>query len=161
MNTLGSAYFFETEDGAKIYYEDHGKGDVILLVHGWMCSSKFWKANVPELAKKFRVVTIDKRGHGYSSKTLWGHTVPQYARDVRALIEHLNLKDVTLAGWSLGGPVVLSYWQQYANDHRLKGFGLIDSNMAPFYPGEWNSHSLKTTRMEGAAAVNRHTSRIG
>ena len=70
MNTLVSALFFETEDGAKIYYEDHGKGDVILLVHGWMCSSKFWRANVPELAKGFRVVTIDKRGHGYSSKTL-------------------------------------------------------------------------------------------
>ena len=86
-----SAFFFETEDGAKIYYEDHGKGDVILLVHGWMCSSKFWKANVPELAKEFRVVTIDQRGHGYSSKTLWGHTVPQYARDVRALIEHLPI----------------------------------------------------------------------
>ena len=59
-----SAAFFETQDGAKIYYEDHGKGDVILLIHGWMCSSKFWKANVPELAKEFRVVTIDKRGHG-------------------------------------------------------------------------------------------------
>jgi len=85
---------------------------------------------------------------------MWGHTVPQYARDVRALIEHLNLKDVTLRGWSLGGPVVLSYWQQYANDHRLKGFGLIDSNMARFTQGEWNSHNLKTTQMEGAAALN-------
>jgi len=53
--SIVSAAFFETQDGAKIYYEDHGKGDVILLVHGWMCSSKFWKANVPELAKEFRV----------------------------------------------------------------------------------------------------------
>jgi pimeloyl-ACP methyl ester carboxylesterase len=154
LPSIAPAAFFETRDGAKIYYEDRGKGDVILLVHGWMCSSKFWKANIPELAKEFRVVTIDMRGHGYSSKTLGGHTVPQYARDVRALIEHLDLKDVTLLGWSLGGSAVLSYWQQYANDHRLKGFGLIDSNMAPFHPGEWNSHNLKTTQMEGAAALN-------
>jgi len=79
------ASFFETEDGAKLYFEDRGKGDVILLVHGWMCSSKFWRANVPELAKEFRVVTIDLRGHGYSSKTLCGHTVRQYARDVRTI----------------------------------------------------------------------------
>ena len=154
LPSIVTAAFFETQDGEKIYYEDHGKGDVILLVHGWMGSSKFWKANVPELAKEFRVVTIDKRGHGYSSKTMRGHTIPQYARVVRAPIEHLNLKDVTLVGWSLGGPVVLSYWQQYENDHRLKGFGLIDSNMAPFHPGEWNSHYLKTTQMEGAAALN-------
>ncbi|HTM09292.1 MAG TPA: alpha/beta hydrolase [Verrucomicrobiae bacterium] len=148
------ASFFETEDGAKLYFEDRGKGDVILLVHGWMCSSKFWRANVPELAKEFRVVTIDLRGHGYSSKTLCGHTVRQYARDVRALIERLNLKDITLAGWSLGGVVVLSYFEQYAEDHRLKGLGLIDSTPAPFHPGEWNSHPLKTTQLEGAAAVN-------
>ena len=64
LPSIVTAAFFETQDGAKIYYEDHGKGDVILLVHGWMCSSKFWKANVPELAKEFRVVTIDKRGTG-------------------------------------------------------------------------------------------------
>src|ERR1051326_6842314 len=114
--------FFETQDGAKLYYEDRGKGDVLVLVHGWMCSSRFWQANVPDLAKAVRVVTIDFRGHGFSSKTLSGHTVPQYARDVRAVIERLDLKNVTLAGWSLGGAVVLSYWQQYADDHRLKGF---------------------------------------
>jgi pimeloyl-ACP methyl ester carboxylesterase len=143
----------ETRDGAKLYYEDRGEGDVILLVHGWMCSSRFWQANVPELAKEFRVVTLDARGHGYSSKTLGGHTVPQYARDVRALIDHLDLKDVALAGWSLGGVVALSYWQ-YAGDHRLKGFGLIDSKMAPLHPGEWNSHALKATQLEGLAAVN-------
>lgn len=145
------AAFFETQDGAMIYYEDQGKGPTVLLVHGWMCSTKFWKSNVPELAKEFRVVAMDMRGHGYSSKILSGHTVPQYGRDIRALIEHLNLKDVTLLGWSLGGTYVLSYWQQYAQDHRLKGFGLIDSNMAPFSQEDWNSHGFKTTTMEGVS----------
>ena len=153
-DSIASASFFATEDGAKLYFEDRGKGDVIVLVHGWMCSSRFWRANAPELAQEFRVVALDLRGHGYSSKTLSGHTVPQYARDVRALIERLDLRDVTLAGWSLGGAVVLSYWQQYAGDHRLRGFGLIDSTPAPFHPGAWNSHPLKATRLEGAAAVN-------
>ena len=55
-------------DGARIYYEDHGQGQPILLVHGWTCSSRFWQKNVDELAKKFRVVTLDLRGHGNSSK---------------------------------------------------------------------------------------------
>jgi len=154
LPVVASAAFLETKDEAQIYYEDQGQGETILLVHGWTCSSKFWKANVPELAKEFRVITMDVRGHGYSSKILSGHTVPQYARDIRALVEHLNLRNFTLLGWSLGGPKVLSYWQQYAPDHRLKALGLIDSNMAPFHPGDWNSHGLKTTRMEGVSVVN-------
>ena len=51
-----------------------------------------------------------------SSKTLDGHTIPQYAKDVRAVIDALKLKDVTLVGWSLAGPVVLEYWKQFGAD---------------------------------------------
>ncbi len=94
FSSISAAEYLETKDGAKIYYEDHGKGEPILLVHGWMCSSKFWEKNVHELAKDFRVVTLDLRGHGNSSKTLTGHTIAQYARDVRAVIEHLGLRNV-------------------------------------------------------------------
>ncbi len=141
--SMSAAEYLETKDGAKIYYEDHGKGQPILLVHGWTCSSKFWQKNVPELAKEFRVVTLDLRGHGNSSKILTGHTIAQYARDVRAVIERLELRNVTLVGWSLGGPVVLSYYQQYAHDSRLKALGLVDTAPFPFSPAEWNSHALK------------------
>jgi non-heme chloroperoxidase len=142
-----SAAYLEMKDGAKIYYEDQGRGQSIVLVHGWTCSSRFWQENVPELAKEFRVVTIDLRGHGNSSKILTGHTISQYARDVREVIEYLGLRDATLAGWSLGGPVVLSYWQQYAADSRLKALGLIDTAPYPFSSADWNSHSLKATNM--------------
>ena len=99
----------ETEDGAKIYYEDHGEGQPILFVRGWLCSSRFRQKNVLDLASEFRVVTIDLRGHGNSSKILTGHTIRQYARDVREVIERLGLQESVLVGWSLGGPVVLSY----------------------------------------------------
>jgi non-heme chloroperoxidase len=85
--SMNAAHYLETNDGAKIYYEDGGAGRPILLVHGWLCSSRFWQKNVPELANEFRVVTIDLRGHGNSAKTLTGHTVAQYARDVRQVIE--------------------------------------------------------------------------
>jgi pimeloyl-ACP methyl ester carboxylesterase len=134
---------FETSDGAKLYYEDHGKGAPLVLLHGWTCSSVFWQRNAPELAKDFRIITMDSRGHGNSSKILTGHTISQYARDVRALIEHLYLQNVTLVGWSLSGPVVLSYWEQFFQDSRLQGIGLLDMTPAPFSPAEWNSHSLK------------------
>ncbi len=117
---MNAADYLETKDGAKIYYEERGEGQPILLVHGWMCSSRFWQKNVPELADEFRVVTIDLRGHGNSCKTLSGHTMAQYARDVRALIEHLGLEETVLVGWSLGGRVVLSYYEQYGSDGRVR-----------------------------------------
>jgi len=150
---MSAADYLETRDGAKIYYEDHGEGQPILLVHGWTCSSKFWQKNVPELANQFRVVTLDLRGHGNSSKTLDGHTIGQYARDVREIIEHLGLEDVVLVGWSLGGPVVLSYCQQYGGDSRLKALGLVDCTPFPFSPADWNSHALKNYNYDGMNAT--------
>ncbi len=148
-----AADYLETKDGAKVCYEEHGVGQPILLVHGWMCSSRFWQKNIPELAHEFRVVTIDLRGHGNSSKGLTGHSVAQYGRDVRQLIEHLRLQDAVLVGWSLGGPVVLSYCQQYAEDSRLKALGLVDATPFPFSPAQWNSHTLRNYNYDGMHAM--------
>lgn len=145
--------YFKTPDGVNLYYEDQGQGVPLILVHGWNCSAQVWRKNSPELAKQFRVVTMDMRGHGNSVKTMAGQQVAQYARDVRALIEHLDLKDAVLAGWSLGGPVVLSYWEQYQTDSRLKGIGLIDANTCPFCPDEWNSHRLRSFNVDGMNAT--------
>ena len=141
--SMSAAEYLETKDGAKIYYEDHGKGQPIVLVHGWICSSKFWQKNAPELAKEFRVVTLDLRGHGNSSKTLSGHTIAQYGCDVRAVVERLDLRNFTMVGWSLGGPVVLSYYEQFGKDGRVKALGLVDSDPFPFSPADWNNHPLK------------------
>jgi non-heme chloroperoxidase len=145
---------FTTKDGAQIYYEAVGNGQPLVLVHGWICSSKFWRNNVPELSKNFQVITMDMRGHGNSSKILTGHTIPEYARDVRQLIEHLGLADVSLFGWSLAGQVVLSYWQQYCDDSRLKALGLVDINPAPFSQETWNCHMLKESTFDGMNALN-------
>lgn len=150
---MNAAQYLETGDGAKIYYEDHGEGQPILLVHGWLCSSKFWQRNVPELAKMFRVVTLDLRGHGNSSKELTGHTIEQYARDVWQLINHLGLHETVLVGWSLGGPVILSCYEQYGSDPRLKALGLIDTAPFPFSPALWNSHALRNYNRESLHAT--------
>jgi pimeloyl-ACP methyl ester carboxylesterase len=144
--------YFQTPDGTNLYYEDQGKGIPLVLVHGWTCSSKIWQKNIPELAGRFRVITMDLRGHGNSVKTLSGHQVSQYGRDVRALLEHLDVKDAVLVGWSLGGPVVLSYWEQYHDDSRLRGIGMIDSNTCPFSSESWNAHRLKNFNVDGMTA---------
>ena len=140
-------------DGAKISYEEQGKGNIILLVHGWQCSGKFWQKNVPELAKHFRVITMDLRGHGNSSKIMSGHTISQYATDIRTLIETLQLKGVTLVGWSLGGPVVLTYWDKYVKDSHLSGIVLVDAPLAPRNPGKWPARYSKTLNDEREAST--------
>ncbi len=132
----------EASDGALIYCEVTGSGPPILLVHGWTMSGRFWKRQVEELSGKFTVVTMDLRAHGNSSKVLHGHTIPQYARDVRAVIESLKLESVTLAGWSLAGPVVLDYWSHFGAD-RLRALALIDMTPFPFSSGDWNAHPMK------------------
>ena len=152
-DALRVAHVARMRDGARIYYEDRGQGQPILLVHGWTCSSRFWQKSVAELAKEFRVVTLDLRGHGNSSKILSGHTIAQYARDVREIIELLQLEELTLAGWSLGGPVVLSYYDQYRDDSGLKALGLIDTAPHPFSLASWNSHSLKNHNHDALNAV--------
>ncbi len=149
---MNAASYLETDD-AKIYFQDQGEGQPILLVHGWICSSKFWQKNIPGLANEFRVVAVDLRGHGNSSKALTGHTLRQYARDVRVLIEHLGLQSVVLVGWSMGGPVVLSYCEQYARDTRLQALALVDTAPFPFSPAEWNSHPLKNYNYDGMNAM--------
>ena len=103
--------FVKTSDGAYIHYQMEGDGKPILLVHGWGVSSKFYVNNVDVLKKNFRIVTIDLRGHGLSSKGLHGYILDRLAMDIHEVIEALALENVMLMGWSMGGPIMLSYWK--------------------------------------------------
>ena len=123
---VGLSAVFETDDGAFIYYEVSGKGQPILFVPGWTMTTKLWKKQVQALSKDHQVITMDFRGHGNSSKTLSNHTIPRYAKDVRALIDHLKLDKVVLVGWSLGGPVLFSYWEQFGPE-KIKALGFVDT----------------------------------
>jgi len=147
------AGYFETSDGARLYYEDRGSGRPIVLLHGWLCSSAFWRLNAEILGREFRVVTPDFRGHGNSSKILSGHTVDRYAEDVRELAEDLGLDGAVLVGWSLASSVVLAYWRKYARDPRLAALGIVDGAVAPMNPAEWNSHALRGFNYEAMAGV--------
>lgn len=153
-------HFFTTSDGAKIYFEDHGQGRPIVLVPGYLCTSRFFSRNVAGLAEQNRVILLDSRGHGSSSKTLEGLTIPRCAQDVKELIDFLGLDDVLLVGWSMASSIVLSYWEQF-NKYKIAGLGIVDSALYPFSPEEWNSHSLKGFNMDGfntamARAIDDH-----
>jgi len=91
----------ELPDGARMAYDDAGSGRPVLLIHGVSVSRRFFERNVGALAERFRVIDLDLRGHGESPACEGGHTVAQYARDVRHLIDALGLGDAVLVGWPI------------------------------------------------------------
>lgn len=119
--------YFELPDGVPMYYEEHGSGRPVVLLHGWTMNTTFWQQNIPALAAGNRVVAPDFRGHGNSGKTDDGHTVAQYARDVRSLLDVLALDEVCLVGWSMGAGVALSYISQFGCD-RLRSVAFVDQS---------------------------------
>ena len=90
-----------------------------------MVNHKFFKDNIRILSKTHRVVTLDLRGHGHSWSRPLTCNLPQAARDVRRVIEHLDLDDVTIAGWSMGAAVIFNYFDLFGGE-KLKGAVYID-----------------------------------
>jgi non-heme chloroperoxidase len=109
---MKTASTITTRDGVQIYYKDWGPrdGQVVKLSHGWPLSSDSWEAQMLFLADKgYRVVAHDRRGHGRSSQPWDGNDMDHYADDLAAVIEQLELRDITLVGFSTGGGEVARY----------------------------------------------------
>jgi non-heme chloroperoxidase len=99
-----------TSDGTEIYYKEWGKGPVVTFSHGWPLSSDAWDGQMLFLAQNgYRVVAHDRRGHGRSSQASSGNDMNGYADDLAAIIEALDLRNVTLIGHSTGGGEVTRY----------------------------------------------------
>ena len=92
-------------DDVELYYEEHGTGDPVLLVHGLGSSTRDWFAQVPHLAQRHRVVVCDLRGHGRSDKPRAPYHIPQFARDVAVLLRTLDAVPAHVVGLSMGGMV--------------------------------------------------------
>lgn len=99
-----------TDDRVNIFYKDWGSGQPIVFSHGWPLSSDDWDAQTMFFLRHgFRVIALDRRGHGRSTQTESGHDMDHYADDLAALTEHLDLKDAIHVGHSTGGGEVVHY----------------------------------------------------
>lgn len=141
---VGAKNFFETSDGARIYFEEYGVENerTILMVPGFLCTTKFFRKNAPVLKDRYHVILMDPRGQGLSSKTLSGNTVKRNAQDIAELIEHLSIKSLVLLGWSVAASVSL-YYASRLDPGYLAGLILVDGSLFPLSGESWNRHRAR------------------
>jgi non-heme chloroperoxidase len=104
-----------------IYYEDHGTGRPIVLIHGYPLNGHSWEKQERELLNAgFRVITYDRRGFGQSSQPVVGYDYDTFAADLKTLLDHLELDDVILCGFSMGTGEVTRYLGAYGSQRVSK-----------------------------------------
>ena len=111
----------ENSTDIELYYEDHGSGQPVVLIHGYPLDGQSWeKQSAALLDAGYRVITYDRRGFGQSSKVGTGYDYDTFAADLDALLRHLDLREVTLVGFSMGGGEVARYLGTYGSDRIAK-----------------------------------------
>lgn len=132
--------FVPANDGVLLHFRSEGRGRPIVLVHGWTMSGRLFEPNIAGLARDHRVVTVDLRGHGRSGRDLLHLTIEQAADDLETVLDHLDLDDIVLAGWSMGGSVVYKYIEALGTG-RLAAAVAIDLTPYTFTEPGWE-HGL-------------------
>ena len=106
----------ENSGNIDIYYEDHGTGKPVVLIHGWPLSGASWEKQVPVLLDAgYRVISYDRRGFGNSSKPTSGYDYDTFAEDLNKLMMKLDLHNAMLVGFSMGGGEVARYLGKYGS----------------------------------------------
>ncbi|MGI4984031.1 MAG: alpha/beta fold hydrolase [Janthinobacterium lividum] len=109
------------KETVRIHYEDYGSGKPVVLIHGWPLSGRSWEAQVPALVNAgHRVITYDRRGFGASSQPWTGYDYDTFAADLHAVLTHLDLREATLVGFSMGGGEVARYIGTYGTERVAK-----------------------------------------
>ncbi len=116
------------QDGTQLYFEDWGQGRPVVLIHGWPLSGAMWEHQALALGEAgFRVIAYDRRGFGRSSQPWSGYDYDTLASDLAALIEALELREVGLVGFSMGGGEVVRYLARYGALGRVTGAALVSA----------------------------------
>ena len=121
----------ENSDDIEIYYEDHGAGPPVVLIHGYPLSGRAWDKQVPALLQAgCRVISYDRRGFGQSSQPTTGYDYDTFTADLHALMSYLDLRDAVIVGHSMGTGEVTRYLGSYGSARIAKG--VLISPIPPF-----------------------------
>ncbi len=121
---------FVSHDGARIFYATYGAGRPVILLHGGLANSEYWGNQVPALTRAgYRVILIDSRGHGRSSRDARPYTYELMASDVVAVIDHLRVRRAAVVGWSDGA--IIGLVMALKDPDRLTGVFAFAANMDP------------------------------
>ena len=121
----------ENSGSIELYYQDHGSGKPVVLIHGYPLSGASWEKQVTALLNAgYRVITYDRRGFGKSSQPTAGYNYDTFAEDLHHLVAHVGLQDFTLVGFSMGGGEIARYFGKYGSKGISKA--VIISGVPPF-----------------------------
>jgi non-heme chloroperoxidase len=121
----------ENSSDIDLYYEDHGSGKPVVLIHGYPLSGASWEKQLPVLLDAgHRVVTYDRRGFGKSSQPTTGYNYDTFAEDLHKIVTHLKLRDFAFVGFSMGGGEVARYLGKYGSKGVSKA--IFISSVPPF-----------------------------
>jgi non-heme chloroperoxidase len=127
---------FITSDGAMLNFIEAGSGTPLVLIPDWSQTAAMFRAQIDAFSANHRVIAVDMRGHGGSSKTSYGYRIARLALDVNELMEALELDNATIAGHSMGCSVIWSYWDQFGGQ-RISKIILIDQAPTVVFWPDW------------------------
>ncbi|WP_310556408.1 alpha/beta hydrolase [Flavobacterium sp.] len=123
--------FIETAPNVKLYVKDYGTGAPVILIHGWPLSNEMWEYQIENLvANNYRVITYDRRGFGKSSQPWNGYDYDTLTDDLKSIIDQMELTNITLVGFSMGGGEVVRYFSRYAGQNVSKA--VLVSSIIPY-----------------------------
>ena len=126
----------------ELFYEDMGNGSPVILIHGWPLSHAMWEYQLYPLTHNgYRVISYDRRGFGFSSKPADGYDYDTLADDLRGLIDGLELDNVTLVGFSMGGGEVARYMSRH-NGHKVGRVAFVSAVTPWLLKGPDNSNGV-------------------
>jgi|HubBroStandDraft_6_1064221.scaffolds.fasta_scaffold100773_3 non-heme chloroperoxidase len=129
--------------------ETEGSGPPIVFIHGWSMSGRFFQRQLGQFPGH-QVIVPDLRGHGRSGKVTHGHTVPQYAADLRAILAELSVRRPVLVGWSMGAMVAYDFLRQFGDDS-VAGIVIVDQPPSDF---AWEGYEFGVFTMDALREMN-------
>jgi pimeloyl-ACP methyl ester carboxylesterase len=131
VSTSAGESRYATLDGVRIHYQNYGKGgEALVLIHGWTCNLDYWRDQVPDFAKRNRVIALDLPGHGQSDKPEIAYSMDLFAKAVDAVMRDAKVERGVLVGHSMGTPIARQFYRKYPQ--KTLAIVIVDGGLRPF-----------------------------